>query len=61
MMIFFLLKTDLVPTNCKPLAGFLPHTMEGAPSIFKDRSKGIKKASNTDKSPVKMLSSGCSM
>ena len=61
MMIFFLLKTDLVPTNCKPVAGFLPHTIAGAPSILSDRSMGNKKASKTERSPVKMLSSGCSM
>ena len=59
-MIFFLLKTDLVPTKKLPVAGFLPHTIAGAPSIFTDKKQVIKKASNTASVPVRMLSSGCS-
>ena len=59
IMIFFLLKTDLVPTNCKPDAGLRPHTMEGAPSIFNDRIKGSKKDTTNNQmellAPIKAL------
>ena len=61
ILIFFLLKTDLVPTKKLPVAGLVPHTIAGAPSILTDKRQTIKKASNTVRSPVRMLSSGCSM
>ena len=57
----FLLNTDFVPTNCLPLAGLRPQTIAGAPSIFTDMLLSAQNQSNTLRSPVRMLSSGCSM
>jgi len=57
----FLLKTDLVPTKNLSLAGFVPHTIAGEPSIFAEILPLLTNQSSTDKLPLRMESSGCSM
>ena len=61
ILIFFLLKTLLVPTKKFPVAGLRPQTIAGAPSIFADMLLSAVNQSKTDRSPVRMASSGCSM
>ena len=56
----FLLKTLFVPTKNKLVAGFVPQTIAGEPSIFADMLPLAVNQFNTFKSPLITLSSGCS-
>ena len=58
ILIFTLLKTDFVPTK-NTVAGFVPHTIAGEPSIFTESSLSARNQSRTERSPVRMESSGC--
>ena len=58
ILIFTLLKTDLVPTKWLPVAGFLPHRIAGDPSIFTERCEGVRNQSRTERSPERIESSG---
>jgi len=59
-LILTLLKADLVETKNWLLAGLVPKTIAGEPSIFSEISQSELKKSRTDRSPVRIISSKCS-